>query len=259
MLRASVRDLLERLSVLRWATLRRVVLRIQEVPVIARRAFVIALVAGCGGSVASEAPRTGLRAVQISVGGSHACVLMSDGTVRCWGSNIRGLLGNGMTDETCTRDVRVPMCALTPTPVAGLDHVVQVSAGWFATCALRDNGEVWCWGTVAASGDAAPTEHPLPVLMPGMPPNAVEVEVGPSTTCVRTSGGEVWCAGIDFAGPAPIPFHVETRRIEAITNAAQIGVGYFNACVRLTDGRVQCWGWNTTCALFLPERLHRIG
>jgi alpha-tubulin suppressor-like RCC1 family protein len=36
-------------------------------------------------------------AIALSVGGSHACALLADGSVRCWGANDSGQLGEGNT------------------------------------------------------------------------------------------------------------------------------------------------------------------
>ena len=35
------------------------------------------------------------KAAQVAVGRFHACALLTDGRVRCWGDNLRGALGGG--------------------------------------------------------------------------------------------------------------------------------------------------------------------
>jgi alpha-tubulin suppressor-like RCC1 family protein len=35
------------------------------------------------------------RATAVAVGTDHACALLLDGTIQCWGSNVYGQLGNG--------------------------------------------------------------------------------------------------------------------------------------------------------------------
>jgi alpha-tubulin suppressor-like RCC1 family protein len=61
--------------------------------------------------------------------------LLFDRTVRCWGFNGSGQLGDSTTSNR-----------LTPVVVSGLSSVIDVAAGGDHTCALRTNGLVFCWG-----------------------------------------------------------------------------------------------------------------
>ncbi len=67
--------------------------------------------------------------------GGHSCALLRGGTVRCWGSNHEGQLG----DDTQKK-------RLTPVAVKGLKGITQITAGFAHTCALDKNGQAWCWG-----------------------------------------------------------------------------------------------------------------
>lgn len=72
---------------------------------------------------------------QLAAGFRHTCALLSDGTVRCWGNNDDGQLGDGtITDRP------------RPVVVAGLSNVTAISAGQDHTCARRANGDLLCWG-----------------------------------------------------------------------------------------------------------------
>jgi alpha-tubulin suppressor-like RCC1 family protein len=72
------------------------------------------------------APVKGLaNATQIAVGVEHACALLADGRVRCWGKNSRGQLGDGTLDDRVTpstvkhlTDTRLPPAAATTQPTA---------------------------------------------------------------------------------------------------------------------------------------------
>jgi hypothetical protein len=84
-------------------------------------------------------------AVHIASGAQHACALLETGTVRCWGQNSNGELGDGTTNAS-----------MTPVDVIGLSGVTQLSAGGGLGCALT-GGRAWCWGT---TGGSTPTRAP---------------------------------------------------------------------------------------------------
>jgi alpha-tubulin suppressor-like RCC1 family protein len=96
-------------------------------------------------------------AAALSAGGTYACAILGDDTVRCWGDNYFGELGDGTTTQ---RDA--------PVAVQGLSGVAQVSAGGGQTCALLLDGGVDCWGynKEGALGDGTTTNRltPTPVV-----------------------------------------------------------------------------------------------
>jgi alpha-tubulin suppressor-like RCC1 family protein len=58
---------------------------------------------------------------RLSVGASHACEVQGDGTVRCWGNNSSGQLGDGTTTNTDRpRPTTVPSFTLDIDPSVGL-------------------------------------------------------------------------------------------------------------------------------------------
>ncbi|MBS2013675.1 MAG: hypothetical protein JST00_12350 [Deltaproteobacteria bacterium] len=80
-------------------------------------------------------------AVTVTLGAGHACALLRDGTLRCWGANAFGQLGAG-------DDASSP----APRSVTGLSGAAGVVAGMRHTCAWTQTGEVWCWGAANAIG-----------------------------------------------------------------------------------------------------------
>jgi alpha-tubulin suppressor-like RCC1 family protein len=143
-----------------------------------------------GQSAAKQPVLTGAAIVSMSAGGKHACVVLEDGSVQCWGANDYGQLGDGTT-----ADSRVPAL------VQGLPPAAEVRAGATHTCARLRNKTVACWGDNRAhqlvNGTSKPSSKPLPVqgLM-----GVVELAVGGDSGCARMMEGEVRCWGANASG-----------------------------------------------------------
>ncbi len=83
---------------------------------------------GCG---SSKVPT----ALNVSAGGQHVCATLSDSSVRCWGSNAFGQLGDNTLNDSAF-----------PVTVLQLQAAQSVAAGADHTCAILSNGSVQCWG-----------------------------------------------------------------------------------------------------------------
>ena len=81
--------------------------------------------------------------------------MLADRTVRCWGNNAQGQLGEGSREHV-----------LTAVTVPALTAVEQVSAGNRFTCAVSNGGELRCWGDnqFGALGDGTMIPRAAPVL-----------------------------------------------------------------------------------------------
>lgn len=77
--------------------------------------------------------------------------------------------------------------------IAGLDDVGSVAT----SCALRVNGEVWCWGWfVREPGIWYEPSDPLPAAAPVVGLHDVTaITAGRNFVCALTSKSEVWCWG----------------------------------------------------------------
>ena len=85
-------------------------------------------------------------ATSVSAGATHTCVVLSGGTVKCWGKSYSGQLGNGdYHGGHSTTDTQS-----TPVSVSSLSTATSVSGGGYHTCAVLSGGTVKCWG----SGDS---------------------------------------------------------------------------------------------------------
>jgi hypothetical protein len=96
----------------------------------------------------------------VAVGALHVCALTQNGRVHCWGSS--GAAGTSTGDQAESETVSVP------TPVPGLDDVLEIQAGLGHTCARRRSGQVVCWGLndkgQLGDGTAVSRLSPTPVI-----------------------------------------------------------------------------------------------
>ena len=73
----------------------------------------------------------------VSASGFHSCAVGKDASVRCWGRNLSGELGDGSTTNRAT-----PVLIA----LAGPQAVRSVASGSFHSCAVRTDERVLCWG-----------------------------------------------------------------------------------------------------------------
>src|SRR5580704_3394379 len=124
-------------------------------------------VAACGGGGASDLPPATAVAsrarvdpaapVRIASGDFHTCAVRGDGSVRCWGRNAEGQLGDG------TAEMRS-----TPVTVVGVADVVELALGANSSCALRRDGRVLCWGAGKSWGDGQMRSNVPPTAVAGV-------------------------------------------------------------------------------------------
>jgi len=192
-------------------------------------------------------------AVSVSAGDSHACAVMADGTVQCWGLNWAGELGDNSTNNSS-----VPVQVSGITGLTAASTAVEVSAGYWHTCALMADGSVKCWGYNGdgALGDNSTNDSPVPVLVSGIDGAtsaavASGVSVGYWHSCARMANGTVQCWGKGSEGrlgnnstaDSPVPVNVSgITGLLAASSAVGMSAGTAHTCAVMADGAVQCWG-----------------
>lgn len=75
--------------------------------------------------------------VSLAAGQDHGCARSMDGSVRCWGGNASGQLGDGTT----TRRVR------PGAPVVLGEPATDIASGDLSNCAILQSGAMVCWGS----------------------------------------------------------------------------------------------------------------
>ena len=74
---------------------------------------------------------------KIAIGGDFSCAQVGNYSLRCWGQNSFGQLGNGTTTDTSS-----------PTSVSFPPgrKILSLQAGQYHTCTLTEDDDLLCWG-----------------------------------------------------------------------------------------------------------------
>lgn len=93
----------------------------------------------------------------IAVGSSHSCAVTVTGSVKCWGANGGGQLGNGTINHMYPIDVCSDQAC-----TSSLSNVSAIATGGTHTCGLTTTGGVLCWGgnNNGQLGDGRPRTDP---------------------------------------------------------------------------------------------------
>jgi alpha-tubulin suppressor-like RCC1 family protein len=210
---------------------------------------------------------------QISTGAFHTCVLLADTTVRCFGANGSGQLGDGTNSQRTT-----------PTPVPGLTKVGKVAAGGEHTCVLHTAiegepgeltevpGQVSCWGSnsdgqLGSSGASTSSPRRVAFSDEDKALGAVDIAAGYSHTCALMADATLRCwgsnilgqlgAGTDTQSETPLKVDGLTDRTK-LNGAVEVAAGLFHTCARISTpsatGQVACWGHNDSGQLGVGSR-----
>lgn len=173
-------------------------------------------------------------AVKLAAGANHDCAVMQDGTVRCWGRNDEGQVGQPKTS------IRQEYAQTVP----GLRDVVGLAAGREHTCAVTRRGAVLCWGVNGNGQFGNQTFVSKWFPDPAAPATDVEgagpIWIAPSgpRTCVATRAGSLSCWGGNLPGGGdwntPRPF----RGLSQIT---AMSMGDRHSCAIVPAGDFSCW------------------
>ena len=192
----------------------------------------------------------------ISAGGSHALVLLQDGTVKAWGNNGAGGLGDGTIAQ---RDA--------PVSVNGLSGVKAIAAGQGHSLALMDDGTVMAWGRNDVGQLGIGTTTGPETCMSELPCSTTPIQVkglsgvkaiatgydhslallndGTVLAWGRNQWGELGtgatgtkvCGDGWLCNPTPTP-------IAGLSGVAEVATGHSQSLALLEDGTVKAWGYD---------------
>jgi alpha-tubulin suppressor-like RCC1 family protein len=137
------------------------------------------------------------------------CGIRSDDTLWCWAA--AAMLPCNSRCGSCDSDI-----SSVAKQVGTASDWTDVSAGNHATCGLRHDQSLWCWGdnTYGEVGDGTTEKRAAPVRIGGEL-TWTAVSVGGAHTCAIQTDGTLWCWGDDTDGQLGIeaPWRTEPTAI----------------------------------------------
>jgi len=186
---------------------------------------------------------TGLQndVIAVRAGYGHTCALTGGGSIKCWGANSDGQLGDGTN-----------IARLTPVTVKGFENgATALTLGFEHTCAITSAGGVRCWGrndqgqigdgTISYGGRG-------PVDVIGLDGNATALAAGVWHTCA-VDGGVAKCWGENSHGQLGDGTR-DNRATPTIVSGlspgiVSLGAGSYHTCAVTQSGGAKCWGDNS--------------
>jgi alpha-tubulin suppressor-like RCC1 family protein len=210
----------------------------------------------------------------------HHCGLYLDGSVKCWGYNNEGQLGQNNNIYYGSNFTTASLYSAPPISLG--QAALKVETGYRHTCAILADKNVKCWGLnnfgqlgqehTGNRGVATGEMQAIPLI--DFTSDAVDLALGLYHSCALLASGQVTCWGRnsngelglqtnvtplvnygDEAGEIPsslTPINLGTGR-----TALKIDAGHYHTCALLDNLTMKCWGYNNEGQLGQEDRIHR--
>lgn len=232
----------------------------------------------------AEPIATGVK--QVGVGDKFICILKTNGDVFCKGYNNTGQVGDGTNTTrtaftvvpqlTNVEKLEVSgqvVCAVTkspdhdlycwgtnsnyqvsstgtsfntPTAIATVSDVLDVSTDGATVCIILSGGELQCWGENSAGQVGNGTTSPNRVSAPFQVfPNGVsKVSVSSKSVCaIMTTNSELKCWGANaYSKLARTGGHLLSPTTIISNDVIDVQISSFNGCAIKIDQSMWCWG-----------------
>jgi alpha-tubulin suppressor-like RCC1 family protein len=218
----------------------------------------------------------------IAAGAWHACALLVDGRVKCWGLNQYGELGIGDTVSHGggAVDAGGMGTSLPAIDFGGGRTAKAIASGPMArhTCAILSDDSLVCWGfnsygqlgqgdVAARGGSADASVSALAPVALGSGRHAASVAANLFGTCAVLDDGRLKCWGYGLHGAlgsddqqsrgnGPNQMGDNLPALIGVTGATAVSVGNLRACV-VMGGRLKCFGFNPWGELGLGDTAPR--
>ncbi len=176
---------------------------------------------------------------KIATGENHSLALDSEGNVWAWGKNDFYQLGT-----------KKGTYSSTPTKVAGLPKIIDITCGSYNSFAITEDEEVYAWG-LNANGECGIGSYTskITVTKAKYLTDAIDIRAGKNHTMVLRSTGEVYVTGSNLYGElgngsTEIRKQYIFTKVDDLKNIVEIGAGNSNNIAVDNNGNVYTWGSN---------------
>ena len=159
---------------------------------------------------------------QVASGRHHVCAILNDDSVKCWGRNDLGQLGNGVVDLGTGKKAKQ----------------ISASGGGDHTCAILNDDTVKCWG-----------RNSYGQVNTGNLGTAKRISAGVDHTCAILDDDTVKCWG--YGGDGRLGYENSDNLNGPPSSTVDLGTGKkakeifaanTHTCAILNDDTVKCWG-----------------
>jgi len=226
---------------------------------------------------------TGRTARGIAAGDNHTCAMLDNASVKCWGENSYGQLGQGDKDNRGDGSASGGMGDSLPAVELGSGRTAtSITIGTGYTCVLLDDNSVKCWGRGdfgqlgnekgATRGDEEDEMGDLleKVYLDGVTV-ATAIAAGNFHTCAILDNSSIKCWGLNDSGQLGIVYelnHGDANNLQYLDRGSEVDLGAgrtargiaagdSHTCAMLDNASIKCWGGNAFGQLGLGHTYNR--
>ncbi len=221
---------------------------------------------GSMGALASVYLGMGRTAKKVVTGGYHACAILDDDSLKCWGQGLSGQLGYDSSLNRGSDNASSSMTILPSINLGSGRKAKDVTAGNQYTCAILDNNTLKCWGSngygqlgynsTSNRGTSVGSMAALPSIYVGSGRTVKSMRAGTFHGCALLDDNRVKCWGANSSGQLGYDDQLQRgdvansmTTLDAVNlgisrTAKSISSGGYYSCAILDNDTVKCWGSN---------------